>query len=193
MKNITVKINDNNTTVETVKLITQDSQVTRIKAQEGVIYEFVHEEIARAPNHIVAKRQGNDLHLSFEESGLDNDLIIEDYYDFPESYLTGQAENGLYYYYVPDTGEIYDFVNNILAGEIEGHALGGESFIVPWWVGSLGQAASLPWLPVAAAIAPVIGAAALLADDNDDNTAPSAVADSQTSPEDTAVTGSKAR
>jgi hypothetical protein len=40
-----------------------------------------------------------------EDDGQDSDLIIEGFYDDTDSALIGLAENGEYYYYIPDTGE----------------------------------------------------------------------------------------
>ena len=61
--------------------------------------------MARAPNHIVTKRVGNDLHVLMEDDGQDTDLIIEGFYNDPDSALIGLAEDGQYYYYLPDTGK----------------------------------------------------------------------------------------
>lgn len=43
------------------------------------------------------------------------------------------AEDG-HYYYIPDTGEVEDYVTQLLAGDVEGAALGGEHLVVPLWI-----------------------------------------------------------
>ncbi|WP_261863895.1 Calx-beta domain-containing protein, partial [Psychrobacter sp. JCM 18900] len=51
--------------------------------------------------------------------------------------MLGIAEDGEYYYYIPDTGETYDYVTQLETGDIEGQALGGTEYIaaaIPWWI-----------------------------------------------------------
>nr|WP_241878940.1 VCBS domain-containing protein [Psychrobacter sp. PraFG1]UNK05579.1 VCBS domain-containing protein [Psychrobacter sp. PraFG1] len=107
----------------------------------------------------MTKRVGNDLHVSMEDNAQDSDLIIEGFYDDTNSALIGLAEDGEYYYYVPDSGEVVDYVTQLQVGDIEGQALGGESQVAPWWVGATeGSFDTLPWL-VGLAGAGIVGAA----------------------------------
>ncbi|MDN3442638.1 Ig-like domain-containing protein, partial [Psychrobacter sp. APC 3279] len=170
MNTVIVKINDATQTVNEVEVVTKDGTPTVIKAVEKVNYEFHDNAINRAPNHIVTKRIENDLHVSFDEEGKESDLIIEGFYDHEDSALVGIAEDGEYYYYIPDTGETYDYVTQLEAGDVEGQALGGEAYVaaaIPWWI------------PAAAGI----GLVGLLASKNSsgrNSTAPVAEDDTQT-------------
>lgn len=101
MKSITVKVNDASQTLAQTQVITKDGKPTIIKATKNVNYELINDATKRAPDHIVTKRVGKDLHVSFEENGNEADLIIEGFYDSGDSALIGLAEDGQYYYYVP--------------------------------------------------------------------------------------------
>lgn len=134
MKTVIVKVNNATQTTVEHTVVTQDGKPTIIKATQKVNYELFDQATGRAPNHIIIKRVGNDLHVSMEDQGQDSDLIIEGFYDYPDNALVGLAENGEYYYYIPDTGEVADYVTELQVGNIEGQALGGESQLSPWWV-----------------------------------------------------------
>ena len=137
MNTIIVKTNDATQTIDQVQVVTKDGVPTVIKASAKVNYEFHDNAINRAPNHIITKRIKNDLHVSFEEEGKESDLIIEGFYDSADSALLGIAEDGEYYYYIPDTGETYDYVTQLEVGDVEGQALGGETYVtaaIPWWI-----------------------------------------------------------
>ncbi|WP_227686672.1 Ig-like domain-containing protein, partial [Psychrobacter fozii] len=159
MNTIIIKINDAAQTISQVSVITKDGIPTVITATDNVNYEFFDTAIGHAPNHIITKRLKNNLHVSFEEEGVDSDLIIEGFYDNPDSALVGIAEDGEYYYYIPDTGETYDYVTQLEVGDVEGQALGGEEYIaaaIPWWI------------PAAAGLG-LVGLIAGLASDDDNN------------------------
>ncbi|WP_201550240.1 Ig-like domain-containing protein [Psychrobacter fjordensis] len=137
MNTIVVKTNDVTQTIDQVQVVTQDGKPTIITAMDKVNYEFHDTAIGRAPNHIITKRLKNDLHVSFEEDGEESDLIIEGFYDNPDSALLGVAEDGEYYYYIPDTGETFDYVTQLEIGDAEGQALGGVEYMavaIPWWI-----------------------------------------------------------
>ncbi|MEH6768733.1 Ig-like domain-containing protein, partial [Psychrobacter sp.] len=137
MNTIVVKTNNATQTVSQVQVITKDGVPTVIAAEGQVNYEFHDTSIGYAPNHIITKRIKNDLHVSFEKEGQESDLIIEGFYDDPDSALVGIAEDGEYYYYIPDTGETYDYVTQLEVGDVEGQALGGQDYIaaaIPWWI-----------------------------------------------------------
>ncbi|MFB6348052.1 hypothetical protein ACFBZI_01100 [Moraxella sp. ZJ142] len=166
MKNIIVKINDAVQTVQQVNLVTNDGQATVIKAAKNVNYQFIDQATGRGPDHIITKRVGKDLHVSLEDEGQETDLIIEDFYDNDAATLIGEAENGQFYYYLPDTGEVADYVTQLAIGDVEGQALGGNPVAAPWWLGATeAKAAIWPWL-----IGGLLGAggiAALASDDDD--------------------------
>ncbi|MUG33398.1 GA-like domain-containing protein, partial [Psychrobacter sanguinis] len=159
MKKIIIKINNTTKTIAEHTVVTKDGKPTVIKANKKVNYELFDPATGHAPNHIVTKRVGKDLHVSMEDDGQDSDLIIEGFYDDTDSALIGLAENGEYYYYIPDTGEVADYVTQLQIGDVEGQALGGESQVTPWWVSATeSDFNALPWL-VGLAGAGIVGAA----------------------------------
>ncbi|MBH0006114.1 Ig-like domain-containing protein, partial [Psychrobacter sp. SWN149] len=184
MNTIIVKTNDATQTISQVQVATKDGTPTIITAMDRVNYEFHDTAIGHAPNHIITKRIKNDLHVSFEKDGQESDLIIEGFYDEPDSALIGIAEDGEYYYYIPDTGETYDYVTQLEVGDVEGQALGGEDYVavaaIPWWI------------PAAAALG-LAGIAAALSGRGDDNViapvnnAPVATDGAISTPEGTAI------
>ena len=152
-KNISVKINNGNTTIETVKLNTSAKKVI-IKAQPHVNYELVDEATQYAPEMIDTKRVGNDLYIAFEGTDInkDNDLVLEGYYEHDNTELVlGMAEDGQYYAYVPQSGVESDAVTLLADQVFAPQALGGNSVTAPFW------AFNPNWLWVAAGVAAVGG------------------------------------
>ena len=152
-KNISVKINNGNTTIETVKLNTSAKKVI-IKAQPNVNYELVDEATQYAPEMIDTKRVGNDLHIAFEGTDInkDSDLVLEGYYEHDNTELVlGMAEDGQYYAYVPQSGVESDAVTLLADQVFAPQALGGNSVTAPFW------AFNPNWLWVAAGVAAVGG------------------------------------
>ena len=160
MKQVTVKIYDIKEQLAETIITTKDGKPTIIKAGEGVNYELFDHSIGRAPNHIITKRVDNDLHVSVEREGQESDLIIKDFYDNDQQALIGIAEDGNYYHYIPDTGEVYDYVTQLEAGDVEGQALGGEEMVAPWWIAA---PAGFPWWLAGLGVVP------FLIDRNDDD------------------------
>ncbi|KKZ59550.1 hypothetical protein [Haemophilus haemolyticus] len=152
-KNISVKINNGNKTIETVKLNAANQKVI-IKAQPHVNYELVDDATQYAPEMIDTKRVGNDLYIAFEDTDInkDVDLVLEGYYEHDNTELVlGMAEDGQYYAYVPQSGVESDAVT-LLADQIFApQALGGNSVAAPFW------AFNPNWLWVAAGVAAVGG------------------------------------
>ena len=198
MSTITVKVNAQTETITEHKVVTQNGKPTIIKAVDKVNYELLDESTGRAPNHIVTKRIDKALHISFEDNNENPDLIIEGFYDDIDSALIGVAEDGSYYYYIPDSGEVGDYVTELQAGEMQGQALGGNPQVAPWWVGATETEGfnALPWLVGLAGVG-LLGAA-LGGSNNDSNntnkppvdtTAPDAPTDLVVSEDGTKVTG----
>ena len=95
-KNISIKVNSGKQTIETIKLNTASDKLV-IKAQAHVNYELVDEATQYAPETIDTKRVGNDLHIAFEGTDInqETDLVIEGYYENNNTeLLIGMAENG---------------------------------------------------------------------------------------------------
>ena len=152
-KNISVKINNGNKTLESVKLNSANQKVI-IKAQPHVNYELVDEATQYAPEMIDTKRVGNDLHIAFEGTDInkDSDLVLEGYYEHDNTELVlGMAEDGQYYAYVPQSGVESDAVTLLADQVFAPQALGGNSVTAPFW------AFNPNWLWVAAGVAAVGG------------------------------------
>ena len=152
-KNISVKINNGNTTIESVKLNTSAKKVI-IKAQPNVNYELVDETTQYAPEIIDTKRVGNDLYIAFEGTDInkESDLVLEGYYEHDNTELVlGMAEDGQYYAYVPQSGVESDAVTLLADQVFAPQALGGNSVTAPFW------AFNPNWLWVAAGVAAVGG------------------------------------
>lgn len=131
-KNITVKITNSKETVEILNINTAGTDAVRIKAQNGVNYEFVDTDSKYAPENIMIQRSGNDLLIAFEGSNINEpDLIIEDYYNQSgTNLLIGLHENGSYYAYIPESAQKADAVTMLADKMSAGQALGGEAMVV---------------------------------------------------------------
>lgn len=171
MKSISVKVNDSVQTIAQTKVVTKDSQPTVIKAIRNANYELINDATGYAPDHIVTKRVGKDLHISFEDDAKESDLIIKDFYDYDKSALIGQAESGQYHYYVPDTGLTQDYVTELVIGDIEGQALGGQGYPAPWWIGAEegSRFGVMPWLVGIAGLAGIAAVVSGRDDKGNDN------------------------
>ncbi len=179
MRNVVINVHNGTKTIETHHVNTNNTQPMVIQAQGKMNYEFVDADRGVAPNHIVTKRVGKNLVITFNDS-LDTmgKLIIEDFYKYPESGLIGLSEGGHYYYFVPDSAGVPDYVTQLDTDIASGHALGGESFENPWWVGESsthsfdisGMTADIsPWLLGLGVGAVGLGLYAGLSGGDDDN------------------------
>lgn len=155
MKTIIVKVNNRTKTLSEVLVKSGDKPVV-IKASKKVNYELIDELTGTAPHHIITKRSGQDLHVSFGETS-DADLIISGFYKHIKGALIGLAEDGQYYYFVPDTGYFGDYVTELKTGDTEGQALGGNAYQNAWWAGATnGRNAITPWLVVLAGVGAIV-------------------------------------
>ncbi len=135
MKNIVINIHNNSKTIATHHLDINDKKPLIIQAKPHLNYEFLDEEIAVSPNHIVSKRGGDDLGILLNNEVKDAGIvIIKDFYKYADNALIGLAENSQYYYYIPDSAEIGDYVTQLTHDKSSGLALGGEGFDQPWWI-----------------------------------------------------------
>ncbi|MGP9558693.1 hypothetical protein ACT3QQ_13865, partial [Psychrobacter sp. AOP7-A1-24] len=148
MTTITVKSYDQAKNITEQAVVVNNGQPAIIQATEKVNYELLDESTGRAPYHVITKRVDNNLQLSFDEDIENPDLIIEGFYDTANSELIGLAEDGNYYYYIPNSGEYADYITAMPEGAIAGHALGGASSATPWWVGAseVDGFKVMPWL-----------------------------------------------
>ncbi len=108
-----------------------------------------------APEHIITKREGNDLLFAFDEQGEHFSLTIKNFYDSENHHIIGKAEDGLYHFYIPDSGLESDYVTKLVLDETQGQALGNatqetpfyqfdDGFnYLPWLLGGLGALAGV--------------------------------------------------
>ncbi|PMX56278.1 hypothetical protein C1Y13_28915, partial [Pseudomonas sp. FW305-33] len=100
MVKASVSVVDNSTVTLTRDLSQSHDKLVRIQAIKGGKYILSTGERGFAPEKIVVKRVGKDLHVSLE--GEDPDaprLIIEDFYEF-EGQLIGMSQDSTYHPYV---------------------------------------------------------------------------------------------
>jgi hypothetical protein len=102
----------------------EDELPVRIQAQHGLKYLLAEGEDALAPDNIIVKKVGKNLHVALDGTDLDApQLIIEDYYEF-EGQLIGMSENGTYHEYVAVHDEHDNFIPFLIDGSSSVQALG---------------------------------------------------------------------
>ncbi|MDO5693400.1 MAG: Ig-like domain-containing protein, partial [Pseudomonadota bacterium] len=136
---VQIKVNDVSKTLARFEVEAGDGakgKGLRLQAQKQVRYELINEETSFAPENIATKRVGNDLHIAFEGSDIAQpDVVIQDYYGDPgAASIIGQAENGLYYNYVPESGLQHEAISRLGDNMLAGQALGGEKFLTALWL-----------------------------------------------------------
>ena len=108
----------------------KSGQPTIIKAQSGATYELRDIVKNRAPDQVLFKRKGKDLHILINAEGIKSekdlpaDIIIENYYGEGKAKLVGIAEDGEYYTYLPQEGTPDLLSWKISDGEISYQSLG---------------------------------------------------------------------
>ena len=104
----------------------------KIKALPGARYQLVDKTTGQGPDNIRVKRKGNDLAISFEGRS-DADLVISGYYEYAEpgwGAVIGETDPGVYYAYIPESGESIALVGSLPDGASNvGMALGGEQIV----------------------------------------------------------------
>ncbi|MDO5666228.1 MAG: hypothetical protein Q4G44_00210, partial [Alcaligenaceae bacterium] len=132
---ITLKVKGATEDLDTLNFDTSGSAV-QIKASKDVNYLLIDNATGFAPENIAVKRSGQDLMVAFEGSDIsDPDLVIEGYYDYEgTNLLVGQHENGLFYAYVPESGQVEHAVSQLAEEVAAGQALGGNTLANPAWM-----------------------------------------------------------
>ncbi|MFT7880166.1 MAG: hypothetical protein ABXS91_07215 [Sulfurimonas sp.] len=126
-REVIIHINTVEKTIETHHVKTGAVHPVHVKAHSNVKYLLSEKANGYAPENIVVKRVGKDLYIVFEGGDIDDpDVIIEGYYDQSDAYIVGQAEDGLYYAYIPENAELSDALSGLDNGTAAGQALGGE-------------------------------------------------------------------
>ncbi len=133
MKQFEIKIHNDSQTISSQKINLQKNQINTIKAMSKVNYELIDLTNGLAPDHIITKREKDDLHILFEDED-DSEIILEDFYNTEQSCLIGMSELGNYHYYTPDSGDVEDYVTLLTASnQVSGHALGSREMASAWW------------------------------------------------------------
>ena len=104
----------------------------KIKAAPGARYQLVDVSTGQGPDNIRAKRVGKDLRISFE--GRDQvDVMIINYYDHVDagfSTVIGETDPGVFFAYLPESGEASSLMVSLREGQAStGMALGGDQLV----------------------------------------------------------------
>lgn len=103
----------------------QPKQVTRIKAAAAAKFQLIQADTGTAPDVVLAKRVGNDLHVDvMDDTDEPQQLVIEGYFDGTDRALVGQAENGMMYDYVPQFNDPALGVNTLAQNQSVAYVLG---------------------------------------------------------------------
>lgn len=89
--------------------------LTSIKAQPNVLIRLVDSNTGIAPSKIRVKRNGQNLDVEIENGQQDGqaDFVIENYYDVQGIDVIGQAADGSYYQFLPESGSASDAINGL--------------------------------------------------------------------------------
>ena len=152
MKN-TYLVNLNGNSVQQSVLIPADAGVkgtpVHLKAVPNVNYQFIRQSDNEGPQNITTKRNGKNLHISFENDAINQpDLIIDDYYVNGDGPLIGQYTSGRILNYVPESSQAADSVGVLVDGAAVGQALGGQELATLWWVAPVPVGGGFPLLAV---------------------------------------------
>ncbi|MCZ2497746.1 hypothetical protein GN316_13360 [Xylophilus sp. Kf1] len=161
----TIKLSSASAPVQTVEIKAGQQQPAVIPIQGRVIVEMVDAASGRGPQKVVARRVARDLHLAFEGSDPDaSDLILQGFYDEPDSHLVGTAEDGGLYEYVPTSGDDEAYVPMLVDGSAGAQALGGLALtaedLLPALIPASAVAGFSPWLLGALGLGAVAAVAA---------------------------------
>ncbi|MGO2076626.1 MAG: hypothetical protein ACTH3B_15970, partial [Pseudoalteromonas sp.] len=126
--------------------VKNDTGPLTINAQNGERYELKDPDTGFAPQQVLFKRDGDNLQLHFGDDATDSnaDVIIEGYYALSVTpKFFGLAEDGDYYFFVPQTGLTEDFLEKLDDDDETHQSLGYEDIEsgVMWWPLVLGGAA----------------------------------------------------
>ena len=161
-----------------------------IEARKGVTYELNEVSTGMAPQQIRLSRKGKDLLilLAPQESEIDTrqspDIVIKGYYEQDKCELTGLAEDGKYYQYLPQEG-----TENLLSWNIGDNASSYQSL-------GNNDSHGIGWFPLILGVGSIAGLALGLADGDTNptptqppaqNTPPVAADDAQTLNEDSTL------
>ncbi|MCF7480996.1 Ig-like domain-containing protein [Vibrio sp. J1-1] len=126
--------------------ITSGGSSTSIGAQNDVLYEVVEPSTGVAPQQVMFKRVDDTLEIRLGGTTANSpaDVVIEDYFqlDNPPQFI-GLAEDGQYYYFVPQSGLTEDFLESLDDEDVTFQSLGYDTVEEQtiWWPMVLGGVA----------------------------------------------------
>lgn len=141
MSDFVIQINDKTTILARhQQALATQGKATRIRALDNVNYQLINDTTGKAPDLIAVKRKGDDLYLNLKGAEPSNpDFIIENFFDH-KGRVTGQAENGSYYEFVPETSSASvsgaQGMSSLVDGGSGSFALGWGAYSSPWYVNS---------------------------------------------------------
>ncbi|EER48168.1 putative outer membrane adhesin like protein, partial [Actinobacillus minor NM305] len=124
---IKVKIHSQNQSTVTKQVKNNEKLVIEHPKLANTSFELVDEKTGLAPQSIVTKRKGKDLEITVEGSETAN-IVIKNYYDDEgaKSPITGIAEDGHLYAYIPESGLQADVIPALQDGVLSSSVLGGN-------------------------------------------------------------------
>ena len=138
MSTYKVLVNNSKRTEATYKIGEAGSKSLRIKAQDKVNYMLVDGVTGNAPQNMVIKRVGKNLQIAFEGRDIAHpDIVIEDFYQYPNSHVLGRSELGVLHEFVVKSNnqvvQVVDLTNESMATA----ALDGAAVASPLWSDSV--------------------------------------------------------
>nr|WP_321460558.1 BapA/Bap/LapF family large adhesin [uncultured Vibrio sp.] len=127
-------------------VITNDGNSTSITVQNNVLYDVVEITSGVAPQQVMFKRVNDTLEIRLGETTANSaaDVILENYFqlDNPPQFI-GLAEDGQYYYFVPQSGLTEDFLESLDDEDVTFQSLGYDTVEeqIVWWPMVLGGVA----------------------------------------------------
>ncbi len=128
-KIVSLRVNQEKEVISLKRVMGVGDKPIKIQAQPKAKYQFADSETGKGPEHIITKRVGDDLYISFDGKDVDSpSLIIENYYDSNIASnglgeLQGVSGNGQVAQYLPDSGQGYDAVGALHNGAESGQML----------------------------------------------------------------------
>ncbi|HHF3237448.1 TPA: hypothetical protein ACPJ2N_004369, partial [Vibrio alginolyticus] len=117
-----------------------------ITAQNDVLYEVVALSTGVAPQQVLFQRVGDTLEIRFDGTSVNApaDVILDNYFklDNPPKFI-GLAEDGLFYYFVPQSGLTEDLLESLDEDDASFQSLGYDTVDeqTSWWPMILGGVA----------------------------------------------------
>jgi len=133
-----VMVNNSKLTEATYKVSDARAKALRIKAQDKVNYQLIDEATGNAPQNMTVKRVGKNLQIAFEGKDIANpDIVIENYYDFPNSHLVAQSASGDFYEFEPSSQIDAAKIANLSSGMTATQVVGKTAIESPLWSDSI--------------------------------------------------------